>query len=154
MMVSVLRGAAAGAAGTTALNGVTYLDMVLRGRGPSSAPEETAERLLGHAGVAVPGRPANRRDRLSGAGALLGILTGVAVGAAAGAARRFGWRPSRTTAVLTTTAAAMTASDVPMAALGVSDPRRWRPRDWASDVLPHLAFGLATTWTLDATSRA
>jgi hypothetical protein len=34
----VLRGAAAGAAGTTALNAVTYLDMVVRGRPASDAP--------------------------------------------------------------------------------------------------------------------
>ena len=41
----VLRGAAAGAAGTTALNAVTYLDMTVRGRGTSSTPEQTVEAL-------------------------------------------------------------------------------------------------------------
>ncbi|MGI8900330.1 MAG: hypothetical protein ACR2HA_05280 [Nocardioides sp.] len=35
---SVLAGVAAGAAGTTALNAVTYLDMAIRGRGTSSTP--------------------------------------------------------------------------------------------------------------------
>ena len=37
----MLRGAAAGAAGTTALNVVTYLDMAVRGRPASSTPERT-----------------------------------------------------------------------------------------------------------------
>jgi hypothetical protein len=41
MLKHILRGVAAGAAGTTALNAVTYLDMVLRGRGASSTPEES-----------------------------------------------------------------------------------------------------------------
>lgn len=35
-----LHGLAAGAAGTTALNAVTYLDMALRGRPASTTPEE------------------------------------------------------------------------------------------------------------------
>jgi len=37
-----------------------------------------------------------------------------------------------------------------MAALGVSDPRSWGATDWASDVVPHLAYGLVTAWTADA----
>ena len=35
-----LTGAIAGTAGTTALNATTYLDMAVRGRGTSSAPED------------------------------------------------------------------------------------------------------------------
>ena len=42
-----LRGAAAGAAGSTALNAVTYLDMAGRGRGSSSTPEQTVQALAG-----------------------------------------------------------------------------------------------------------
>ncbi len=38
----------------------------------------------------------------------------------------------------------MAASDVPIAALGVSDPRTWSLSDWASDVIPHLIYGVAT----------
>ncbi|HEV7623003.1 MAG TPA: hypothetical protein VGO26_02625 [Amnibacterium sp.] len=43
-------GSAAGADGTTALNAVAYLDMVLRARPASSTPETSVERL------AEPGR--------------------------------------------------------------------------------------------------
>jgi hypothetical protein len=32
----------------------------------------------------------------------------------------------------------------PMAALDVTDPRTWSPSDWASDVVPHLAYGCTT----------
>ncbi len=41
----VLLGAAAGAAGATALNALTYVDMAVRGRPASSTPETTVERL-------------------------------------------------------------------------------------------------------------
>ncbi len=41
-------------------------------------------------------------------------------------------------------AAAMAGTDVPMAALGVSDPRTWAAKDWLSDAVPHLAYGLVT----------
>ena len=40
-----LRGAAAGASGTTALNTLTYLDMVARARPASTTPEATVEEL-------------------------------------------------------------------------------------------------------------
>ena len=42
-MNPILRGAAAGAAGTTALNVVTYLDMAIRGRPASDTPERSVE---------------------------------------------------------------------------------------------------------------
>jgi hypothetical protein len=29
-----------------------------------------------------------------------------------------------------------------MAAMGVSDPRKWSVSDWLSDLVPHLAYGL------------
>jgi hypothetical protein len=38
-------GLVAGAAGTTALNAITYLDMAIRGRPASDTPERTIERL-------------------------------------------------------------------------------------------------------------
>ncbi|MEO6509564.1 MAG: hypothetical protein ABIO16_01145 [Nocardioides sp.] len=39
----------------------------------------------------------------------------------------------------------MAATDAPMAALGVSDPRTWATADWLSDAIPHLAYGVVTT---------
>jgi hypothetical protein len=153
MASPILRGAAAGAAGTTALNAVTYLDMVLRGRPASSTPEQTVDRLARLVGVRVPGEGKQREARLSAIGALLGILTGTGVGAACGVARSLGWRPSVATGALVTGLVAMAGANVPIVALGVSDPRTWSVADWVSDIVPHLVFGIVTAATCAATSR-
>jgi hypothetical protein len=150
MLKSILRGAAAGAVGTTALNAVTYLDMVVRGRGASSTPEESVRSMADRAGVEVPGDEDQRRNRVSGAGALLGSLTGVSVGVAYGLARAVGWRAPAPVAGVVTGAAAVAATSVPMAAMGVSDPREWSTADWLSDLLPHLAYGLGVAATYAA----
>jgi hypothetical protein len=157
MLKSIIRGAAAGAvagaAGTTALNAVTYADMSIRGRPASGAPAEVVERAADRAGVTVPGQGASRGNRLSGLGALAGIGTGVAVGAAYGITRALGWRVPAVAGALLTAAAAMAGSDGPMFALRVSDPREWGAIDWASDVVPHAAYGAVTAVTLAALSQ-
>ena len=76
----LLRGAAAGAAGTSALNAVTYLDMVVRGRGTSSTPEQTVELLAEKAHVQIPGDDEKRSNRVQGLGPLTGLAAGVGVG--------------------------------------------------------------------------
>ena len=63
-----LRGAAAGASGTTALNTLTYLDMVARARPASTTPEATVEELSKRTGVDVPGEGQNRDNRVAGLG--------------------------------------------------------------------------------------
>ena len=86
----VLRGAAAGAAGTTALNAVTYLDMTVRGRGTSSTPEQTVEALAEKAHVQIPGDGETRSNRVQGLGPLTGLVAGIGVGVLAGLARAAG----------------------------------------------------------------
>jgi hypothetical protein len=49
------RGAAAGAAGTTALNAATYLDMAMRGRSTSSAPQDLVKAAADRAGTRAGG---------------------------------------------------------------------------------------------------
>ena len=148
MMRSILCGVAAGAAGTTALHAVTYLDMVLRGRPASQTPEQSVTRLADLADVPIPAE--GRDNRVSGAGALLGILSGLVVGAAYGAARAAGWRPSTPAAGAVATVGAIAASAAPMAAIGVSNPRDWSVADWVADVVPHIAYGWVTTTTYAA----
>src|SRR3954466_3987875 len=75
-----LRGAGAGAAATTALNAVTYLDMAVRGRGTSSTPEQTVEKLAEKAHVHIPGDDEHRQNRVQGLGPLTGLVAGVGVG--------------------------------------------------------------------------
>lgn len=153
MISDLLKGAAAGAAGTTALNAVTYLDMAGRGRGTSSTPEQTVEKAADLAGVQVPGDEDSRQNRVSGLGALTGIATGVGVGAALGLLRALGLRPGPVLGPLLAGGLALVASNGPMSALGVSDPRTWSTTDWVSDAVPHLAYGVVTHATLAATRR-
>jgi hypothetical protein len=150
----VLRGAAAGAAGTTALDAVTYLDMVVRGRGTSSTPERTVQTLADTAHVAIPGDDETRQHRLQGLGALMGRGAGVGVGGVIGLVRAGGFRPRPVVGTVLVALGVMVATNGPMTALGVTDPRTWSPADWISDVAPHLAYAAVLTTTLDAFDRA
>ncbi|MGC5361693.1 hypothetical protein ACPXCE_08375 [Streptomyces sp. DT24] len=144
MIRTVGRGLLAGAAGTTALNVVTYADMALRGRPTSSAPETTVSRLADLVGRPVPGDDEHRGNRLSGLGALSGLLVGTGAGAVAAVTRRAGLRLPVWLGGVLTGALVMAATDAPMAGLKVSDPRTWSATDWVSDAVPHLVHGLVT----------
>ena len=139
----VARGAAAGAAGTTALNAVTYLDMAVRGRPASSTPEDTVEKLAHAAHAEVPGDDETRSNRLSGLGPLTGIATGIGVGAVAGLIAR-STRLSTPVLAGVVGGIAMVGANGPMTLLGITDPRTWSASSWVSDVVPHLAYGLVT----------
>lgn len=148
-----LRGAAAGAAGTTALNAATYLDMVVRGRGSSTTPEATVEKLARTARVPIPGDEQTRRNRLQGLGPMTGLVTGVGIGVVGGLARASGLLSAKPVGTLLTGLGAMLAANGPMAVLGVTDPRTWSTADWLSDLVPHLAYGLVVKNTIDAFDR-
>jgi hypothetical protein len=141
-----LRGAAAGAAGTTVLNVVTYLDMAVRGRPASSTPGNTVERLAQTAHLTVPGEGAKRASRVEGLGALAGLVAGIGVGGLLGLARATGFRAGP----LLTTLIVLVSTNGPMTVLGVTDPRTWSAVDWVSDVVPHLAYAAVVTTTMDA----
>jgi hypothetical protein len=145
-----LRGAAAGAVGTSALNTVTYLDMVVRGRASSSTPEDTVEKLAATAHVPIPGEGEIREHRVQGLGLLLGLAAGVGVGVLTGLVRAAGLRSSPPIGALLTASAAMLVGNGPMTVLGITDPRSWTSTDWLSDVLPHLAYGVVVKTTMDA----
>ncbi|SNR36878.1 hypothetical protein SAMN06272737_104182 [Blastococcus mobilis] len=149
----MLRGAAAGAAGSTALNAVTYLDMALRGRGTSSTPEDTVEKLAETAHLTIPGEGDTRRNRVQGLGPLLGLVAGVGVGVLGGLARAAGYRSSTPVGTVVTTLGVLVAANGPMTALGITDPRTWSGTDWLSDLVPHLAYGVVVTTTMDAFDR-
>jgi hypothetical protein len=150
----LLAGAAAGAAGTTALNTVTYLDMALRGRPASSVPEQTVDTLADRAGLSIPGDEETRGNRLSGLGALTGLLAGVGVGAALGGVRAAGWRPGLLGSTAAAGLAALLAGNGPMTVLGVTDPRSWSRTDWVSDIVPHLAYGAVAAGVLQQLTPA
>ncbi len=149
----MLRGAAAGAAGTTALNAVTYLDMTVRGRGTSSTPEDTVERLAAKAHVPIPGQGETRQNRVQGLGPLMGLAAGIGVGVLGGLARAAGFRAATPVGITVTTLGVLVVANGPMTALGVTDPRTWSAADWASDLVPHLAYGVVVATTMDAFDR-
>lgn len=144
-----LLGAAAGAAGTTALNATTYLDMALRGRPSSSTPQDTVEALADTTHAQIPGDEDTRDNRISGLGPLTGIAAGVGTGALLGLARAAGWRPTVRARTAAATLLALVAGNAPMTALGVMDPRQWPASSWAADIVPHLAYGAVTATVLD-----
>lgn len=145
-MTGLLRGLgiglAAGAAGTTALNTTTYLDMVLRARPASSTPEASVEALAKRTGLTIPGDGDERTNRVSALGPLLGIASGLGVGVLLGVARSAGIRPGLVTGALLAGGAALIAGNGPMTVLGVTDPRTWSATDWVSDLVPHAVYGV------------
>jgi hypothetical protein len=151
MTRTIRRGLMAGAAGTAALNAATYLDMALRGRPASATPERAVEAATARTGFDVPGAGAAREARTTALGALGGIATGLVVGVGASAARAAGLRLPAPLDALTTSAAALVAGNASAVRLGVTDPRSWSAEDWASDVVPHLAYGVVTSAVLRET---
>ncbi|MEO6502601.1 MAG: hypothetical protein ABIQ09_11890 [Jatrophihabitantaceae bacterium] len=150
----LLLGAAAGAAGTTTLNAVTYLDMAIRGRPTSSTPEDSVERLSTRLKAPIPGDGETRENRVAGLGPLLGLAAGVGVGALLWLARSAGWRPGPGAATAAAAAGALVAGNAPMTLLGVTDPRTWSATDWIADAVPHLAYGVVTAAVLNRLARA
>jgi hypothetical protein len=141
-------GAAAGAAGTTALNVITYLDMVVRGRPASTTPEKTVEALAALFHLTVPGAGDIQANRISGLGALTGYAAGIGIGVIFGLAYSLGWRPGRLVATLVATLGALVGTNGPMIALGVTDPRTWGAVGWISDLVPHFGYGVVTALVL------
>ena len=151
---SLLRGALAGAAGTTALNAATFLDMTLRRRPASSTPQQTVERGAELVGASLPQGRDEREALEYGLGSLLGTLAGVGVGVVLGAVKGTAGRPSGGAGTLGAAfGLAMLAGNGPMTVLGVTDPRTWKPVDWAADVVPHLAYALVTAAAFEALER-
>jgi len=148
-----MAGIAAGAAGTTALNGITYLDMTARARPPSKTPEATVEAVAEKAGVTIPGVGPEKENRIAGLAPLSGLAVGLAVGAGLGLARGLGWRRGVVATGFWAAMGAVVAGNAPMTALGVTDPRTWAAEDWVADIVPHVAYGVVTAAVLNALDR-
>ncbi|NIZ92065.1 hypothetical protein [Kineococcus rubinsiae] len=145
---ALVSGLAAGAVGTTVLNAVTYADMAVRGRDASGMPGAVVDALADRLGLRIGGSRTEAANRREAYAALSGTVAGVGVGALVGVLRRAGLRLPAGVGGVLTGAAAMAATDLPAAALGVTDLRDWTAQDWLSDALPHLAYGVTTHWTL------
>lgn len=154
---AILRGAIAGAAGTVALDLVTYGDMAVRGRAPSDMPAEVIRLLAERAGIEPLAKPDDETDdatkhRRTALGAISGYKIGVLIGALYGAAQPlFGNAPLLVRAAVVG-GLAMAASDVPATMLGATDPKQWDAGSWVSDIGPHLVYGLVTAAVFEAIS--
>jgi hypothetical protein len=144
----LLSGAAAGAAGTTALNVIGYLDIAVRGRAASTTPERTVEAMARLFGLTVPGSGDTLANRLSGLGALTGYAAGIGMGIILGLAYAWGWRPRLLVAMTVATVLALVGTNGPMTVLGVTNPLTWGVVGLISDLIPHLGYGVVTALVL------
>jgi hypothetical protein len=149
----LVQGLVAGAAGTTALNAVTYSDMAVRARPASDTPQHAMEILAEKAGHPVSGSAETKQNRLAGLGPLAGIATGLNIGILAAFLRPVLDRLPAPMAAAAIGATAMALTDRPLVKLGLTDPKDWSGADWLSDIVPHLAYGTATYATLEWTRR-
>jgi hypothetical protein len=150
MRDGLLCGALAGAAGTTALNAITYLDMAARGRPSSELPEQVVDAMAQRRGISL-GEDESASNRRQALAALFGFGVGIGIGMAYGAARtrlRINGLPSAIGLAI----AASAASDGPAAAMGLTDPRAWGVQGWLSDLVPHLGYGIMTAVTFECLS--
>jgi hypothetical protein len=114
-------------------------------------PEQTVERGADLVGLRLPEDEEQKQVRESGLGSLLGALAGVGAGVTLGALRAATGRPSGSAGTVGAAwVLAMLAGNGPMMVLGVTDPRTWRPVDWAADVIPQLAYAVVAAAALDA----
>ena len=149
-------GLIAGTAGTAALNIVTYLDMLVRGRPASSMPATLVKHVAQAAGVdALASDDETTQHRREAVGSLLGYANGLGVGVVYGCIRPLvrGWIPLPLAAIVVG-AAAMALSDIPAARAKATDPSSWAPADWLADALPHLTFGVVVAQTFERIDRA
>jgi hypothetical protein len=149
----LLVGAVAGAAGTTTLNVITYLDIAVRGRSTSTTPERTVEAMARLLHLTVPGSGDVLANRISGLGALTGYAAGIGMGLILGLAYGLGWRPRLLVGTLVAMALALVGTNGPMTVLGVTNPRTWGVVGWISDLIPHFGYGLVTALVLHYFSR-
>jgi hypothetical protein len=100
--------------------------------------------------VPIPGQGDERESRLQALGALTGLVAGVGFGTLVGLVRAAGFRTSPLVGTALTTAGVLVATNGPMTALGITDPRTWSAADWLSDLVPHVVYGVVVRTTLDA----
>jgi hypothetical protein len=144
------RGLLAGAAGITALDAVSYLDMFVRGRPPSDVPGRTANVLAKKLGSgALDGDDARTANRRRASGALIGYADGALSAAALGVVRSAVKVPWPLGAVLLT-AWTLAVGEGSAVRAGVTDWTQWSATDWISDIVPRLAYGAVTALALEA----
>ncbi|MFD9003283.1 hypothetical protein ACFV0T_20290 [Streptomyces sp. NPDC059582] len=145
----LLYGVAAGAAGSTALDIVSYTDMAMRARPASSTPEATLRKLAAKLHVRIPGEGEALTNRIAGLAPLTGFAAGLGMGGVLGVARAAGWNPPLPCQYVVAAVGALIGTNGPMTVLGVTDARTWGLSGWVSDIVPHVAYAVVTVGVLD-----
>lgn len=146
----VRRGLIAGAAGVTALDAVTYLDMLVRGRPASEVPGRTVNELAKKIGIdRLDADDEKTNSRRSATGALVGYADGVLSGVAYGALRSAVRIPWPVGAALLAGLTLLVGEGSAVRA-GVVDWSTWNAQDWIADLVPRLAYGGVTALTVEA----
>ncbi|HEY5426386.1 MAG TPA: hypothetical protein VIJ77_07540 [Candidatus Tumulicola sp.] len=148
-------GALAGAAGTAALDVVTYADMALRGRPPSGLPDKMARKLADLAGCEEFAKPADQlsdrmKQRRAGIAALLGYADGFGTGAIVGLMRPALRDVPLFWAGIGVGALGMIMSEGAATVLGQTDPLKWPFSSWVEDIVPRCVYGWITCIVFDA----
>ena len=141
----MLYGALAGAAGTCALDIVTYLDMLARNRPPSELPQRMARVFASKLGFEQI-----EKNRLTALGALLGYADGIGTGVLFGIMRPAAPGISETICGVGLCVMTGLVSEGTATLLKQTDPREWSVADWAGDIVPRMVYGLVTTIAFDA----
>jgi len=135
-------GLAAGCAGIVALEIAGYADQYVRGRASSDSPTRLGEALAARAGMHL-GEGETATNRASALGPLAGYADGLLLGVTWALLSAHPLRSLPRGAALLT-AGAWAGSNLPLVALGVTDPRTWTASEWRSDLVPHAAYGATT----------
>jgi hypothetical protein len=142
---TAIYGIAAGAAGTAVLNASTYADMTIRARPASKVPRRVVKEAARRGGIRrLP------RARMQGLSMLLGYADGFGTG------MLFGMLRPRMRAVPWYLAAAgiaaytLVLSEGLAVAMGTTQPRKWGPSGWLTDIVPRLLYGGVTCLVYDA----
>ncbi len=145
-------GLLAGAAGTAALDMVSYADMLGRGRAASDLPATVVAKLADRIGLVslATGADETTRNRRSAIGSLLGYGVGIGAGVAYAAVRPSvrAWLPWPIAGAILG-AATLVASEGSATALGATDWRTWTATEWIADVVPRTAYGLVVAWMVE-----
>jgi hypothetical protein len=147
-------GALAGAAGTSVLNAITYIDMGVRGRPPSELPDKMVRKLADMAGYDDFAKPDEELDdktknQRAGIAALLGYADGFGSGALFGMVRPYMRGVPWFWAGIGLGGLTMLMSEGLATKLGQTDPSSWPASSWIEDIVPRCAYGWATVLVYD-----
>lgn len=114
-------------------------------------PRQLVDRLAKQIGINTSDTPSEMvKNRESGIGALMGYSDGLLAGTLYGMPRPTMHNLPKPIAGIGLGLAVMVLTDAPMTAMQLTDPRQWGMSGWLSDLIPHLAYGMATAWVVDA----